>query len=287
MARDSWVFFTGKQDSELVRQTKRMQLEAAKDSELVRQTKRMQLEAAKVRGGEDRLCGARRVGVLHGQAELVRQTKQLHSELFRQTKRRQIEAAKDSELVRQTKRLQIEAAKRGAAAGGGLDGSGACEASGGGRDSLSLTFLLISSPHAQLRALRVAQQQVVEETVLEHVRPLAGEMQHPTPTLCCFSFFPPRLPSIPIQLAHGTAAGGGGDSVGAREARGGGVFGCYLCSHPSLFLFSPLTPLQLRALREAQQQVVEKTALENVRRVVGEMQQLDQQLDGLVRDGGG
>ncbi|CAI5525222.1 unnamed protein product [Closterium sp. Naga37s-1] len=37
----------------------------------------------------------------------------------------------------------------------------------------------------------------------------------------------------------------------------------------------------LRALRVAQQQVVEETALEHVRRVVGEMQQLKQQLDGM------
>ncbi|CAI5464106.1 unnamed protein product, partial [Closterium sp. Yama58-4] len=38
---------------------------------------------------------------------------------------------------------------------------------------------------------------------------------------------------------------------------------------------------KLRALRVAQQQVVEETALEHVRRVVGEMQQLKQQLDGM------
>ncbi|CAI5947431.1 unnamed protein product, partial [Closterium sp. NIES-65] len=38
---------------------------------------------------------------------------------------------------------------------------------------------------------------------------------------------------------------------------------------------------KLRALRVAQQQVVEETALEHVRRVVGEMEQLKQQLDGM------
>ncbi|CAI5997881.1 unnamed protein product [Closterium sp. NIES-64] len=113
--------------------------------------------------------------------------------------------------------------------------------------SFSSVPLLRSYPHsAQLRALIVAQQQQ-EETALEHVRRVVGE---------CL-----------LALSVGTVS----PSESTQKPS----------LLPLLRVPAPPFPPQLRALRVAQQQVVEETALEHVRRVVGEMQQLKQQLDGM------
>ncbi|CAI7890426.1 unnamed protein product [Closterium sp. NIES-54] len=180
MVREVWVFFTGRQDSELVRQTKRLQFEAAKVRHLIKKSAATALEGSacsflpsplrSAGGGGDSVGTCEASGGV-GETEQVEEGTPSHSLLL---------LFLPSSFSILSPFHAAEGLESGTAAGGGGDSVGACEASGGG-DAASHSLFLLLLPSSS-----------------------------------------PRYPHPAEGLESATAAGGGGDSVGECEAGGGG-----------------------------------------------------------------